>query len=252
MLQTYDHYLYAAIAVLGTLAAVGLVAWLMHRSPWSGWIRSLQGVAGPFINIIGILFGLTLAFLANDTWSAHDQARGAVYREADAVRSVLALADTMPAVLRDRVRGAALAYARTSAAEWPRLARRDSDPAVTRAADALLGLAASREVLATAGAAVQARMLGDVVDARQSRDQRISLSQTHINPLKWLGMAFLGFLTLLSVAVVHSDNPRAAIVGIVIFALAAAPMSAIVLVQGNPFQPPAAVTPAPLTDLLGG
>lgn len=47
-------------------------------------MRSLEGVAPPFINIVGVLFALTLAFLANDTWSAHDRAMGAVYREADA------------------------------------------------------------------------------------------------------------------------------------------------------------------------
>ncbi len=85
---------------------------------------------------------------------------------------------------------------------------------------------------------------------RESRDLRIGLSQTHVNPLKWLGMAFLGFLTLLSVAVVHADNARAALVGIVLFALAAAPTSAIVLIHGNPFQPPSAVSAAPIADAL--
>ena len=50
---------------------------------------------------------------------------------------------------------------------------------------------------------------------RASRDLRIGLSQTHANPLKWMGMAFLGFLTLLSLAVVHADNARAALVAIV-------------------------------------
>jgi hypothetical protein len=59
-------------------------------------------------------------------------------------------------------------------------------------------------------------------------------------------MAFLGLLTLLSVAVVHAENPRAAFVAIMLFALAAAPTAAIVLVQGNPFQEPSSVSPAPI------
>ena len=58
--HTYDHYGYALFAVLGTFAAVGLIHWVMQRSPWVQWVRSLHGVAPPFINIIGVLFGLSL------------------------------------------------------------------------------------------------------------------------------------------------------------------------------------------------
>ena len=102
-----------------------------------------------------------------------------------------------------------------------------------------------------AGTNVQALMLRKASDLRDERDLRISLSQTHINPLKWLGMAFLGLLTLLSVAVVHAENPKAALVAILLFALAAAPTAAIVLVQGNPFQEPSAVSYAPILNALG-
>ncbi len=89
--QAYDHYAYAAIAALGTLIAVVALHWFMARSRWSGWVRSLKGVAAPFINVVGILFGLTLAFLANDTWTAHDRAINAVLREADSIRTLAVL-----------------------------------------------------------------------------------------------------------------------------------------------------------------
>ena len=79
--HTYDHYGYAFIAVVGTFAAVAFIQWLIQASRWTPWVRSLQGVAPPFINIIGVLFGLTMAFLANDTWSAHDRAMKAVYKD---------------------------------------------------------------------------------------------------------------------------------------------------------------------------
>ena len=93
-------------------------------------------------------------------------------------------------------------------------------------------------------------MLRKAVEIRDERDLRISLTQTHVNPLKWLGMAFLGFLTLLSISVVHLDKPRAAMVAVILFALAAAPTAAIVLIQGNPFQQPTSVTPAPIIDAV--
>jgi len=85
---------------------------------------------------------------------------------------------------------------------------------------------------------------------RQSRDERIALSQTHVNPLKWLGMAFLGFLTMISVAAVHIGAPRAMILSVSLFALAAAPTAVIVLIHGNPFQGFAAVSEAPIAAAL--
>ena len=246
----YDHYAYAAVAVLGTLAAVLAIHWLIQHSPWAIWTRSLQGVVPPFINIIGVLFGLTLAFLANDTWSAHDRAMGAVYREADALHSLHTLAHRLDAAGQARLQQAVQDYAQASAAEWPELARRRQSRAAQVQADHLLLLLASPAIEASAGPAVQSLMLQAVQDIRRERDQRIALSQTHINPLKWLGMAFLGFLTLLSVAVVHVERPRTALVATVLFALAAAPTATIVLIQGNPFQQPTAVTAAPLLSAV--
>lgn len=246
----YDHYGYAFLAVVGTFAAVAAVQWALHRPRWAGCIASLQGVAPPFINIIGVLFGLTLAFLANDTWSAHDRAMNAVFKEADSLRSIAVLSEQLAEPLRGEVRGAVSRYGRASAGEWPMLAARQSSGEVTALADALLTLLASPKVAAAAGDNVQALMLRKAIEIRDERDLRIGLSQTHVNPLKWLGMAFLGFLTLLSVSVVHVDKPRAAMVAVILFALAAAPTAAIVLVQGNPFQQPTSVTPAPIVEAV--
>lgn len=244
--QTHDHYGLALLAVLGTFVAVLLLQWLIQRSPWAARLEALQGVAPPFINIVGVLFGLTLAFLANDTWSARDRAMNAVYREADALRSIAALADTLPTPLRERVRAAVADYARGSAGEWSQLARRSENPEVLARADTLLTLLAAKAIEDAAGRNAQALMLAKASEARADRDLRVALSQTHVNPLKWLGMAFLGFLTLVSCAAVHIERPRAAFVAVLLFALAAAPTAAIVLIQGNPFQQPSSVTPAPI------
>ena len=115
-------------------------------------------------------------------------------------------------------------------------------------ADQIAGSALAKAV----GPNVQALMLNKASEVRDQRDQRIALSQTHVNPLKWLGMGFLGWLTLLSVLVVHVDRPRAAFVAGLLFALAAAPTAAIVLIQGNPFQQPSTVSPAPISAAVAG
>ena len=252
LLHIYDHYLYALVALGGTACGTVAIQWFVTRSRWSGWARSLRGVAPPFINIIGVLFGLTLAFLANDTWSAHDRASNAVFREADALRSLLTLSGALPEPLQGQVRNAIAGYGTASAAEWPLLARRQSSTQVPERADQLLRLLAGRDVASAASPTVQTLMLNQVSSLREQRDQRIGLSQTHVNPLKWLGMAFLGLVTLLSLAAVHVENPRAALVAMVLFSLAAAPTAAIVLIQGNPFEQPSAVSPAPIAVAVEG
>lgn len=233
-LLTYDHYGYAAVALLGTLLALWIVAWAMRVPRWQASLHALRGVVPPFINITGVLFGLTLAFVANDTWNAHDRATNAVFREADALRSLVVLsARVQDPLLQHRLHLDLRAYAQASVA-------------VADQADALLLLLGSPQTTAAAGPQVQALMLQKASSMRDERNLRVGLSQIHINPLKWLAMAFLGLLTLLAVALVHVEHPRAATAAMVLFALSAAPTAAIVLVQGNPFQHPVAVSAAPL------
>ncbi|MFZ4625379.1 MAG: hypothetical protein ACOYNF_14230 [Rhodoferax sp.] len=234
------------MAIVGTGLAVGAIIWLMGHSRWQPWVRSLSGVVPPFINVIGVLFGLTLAFIANDTWNAHDKATNAVYREADALRSLVLLAGKLNPPLRQQLHQALKNLAQSSSQEWLLLARRQSSPTAAADADALLLLASSPALAAEAGSPVQTLILNKTFELRNDRNLRIGLSQMHVNPLKWLGMAFLGLLTLLSIAVVHAGQPRAASVSIILFALSAAPTAAIVLIQGNPFQMPSSVSPAPI------
>jgi hypothetical protein len=113
-----------------------------------------------------------------------------------------------------------------------------------------LVLLSSDEMASAVNSSVQSLMLQQFVQVRSMRDLRIALSHTHVNPLKWLGMAFLGFLTMISIAMVHVDRSRAELLAILLFAAAAAPTAAIILVHGNPFQQPAAVTPAPIAVVL--
>lgn len=244
--RIYDHYGYALIAVVGTILALAALQWIIQHPKLADWRKSLHGVAPPFINIVGVLFGLTLAFLANDTWVAHDRAVKAVYKEADSLHAIMTLSKELADPLRSELQQAVTAYADANVAEWPELANRRINPDVSARADALFGLLASSQVRATTGDNVQELMLRKMSDLSDERDQRIALSQTHVNPLKWFGMGFLGLLTLISVAIVHLDRPKAAFAAMLIFALAAAPTAAIVLIQGNPFQPPSNVTPEPI------
>ena len=92
----YDQYYLALVVVVGTIPAVILLLWLTQRSRYAEFIHSYRGIAPNFLSVMGVLFALNLAFLANDTWSAHDRARHAVFQEAGSLQSILALAVHLP------------------------------------------------------------------------------------------------------------------------------------------------------------
>ncbi|MGE5547346.1 MAG: DUF4239 domain-containing protein [Solirubrobacterales bacterium] len=252
LLHTYDHYLLASIALGGTFAAAFLLLWLANRSRHAGEISAFRGLSPPFVNVVGVLFALTLAFLANDTWNAHDRALNATFQEAGSLRSIQALAAGLPAQAQGRIEQALIAYVTEAVGrEWPMLAKRESSSSATERLSDLLAVVSSADVAQSITPTVHTLMLQQVVQVRALREQRIALSQTHVNPLKWVGMAFLGFLTMVSIALVYIEQPKAELLAVMLFSAAAAPTAAIVLVQGNPFQEPTAVSPAPIGALIG-
>ena len=251
-LQSFDQYYFAVAVVIGTYAAASMLLWLAQRSRYAERIRSFRGIAQNFLTVINVLFALNLAFLANDTWVAHDRALNAVYQEAGSLRSILDVGKELPESEREMLSRAVEDYARlTVDEEWPLLARRQSSEKVAVALDHLLSLLADHGIAFHLTTGVQSVALNLAVQVRNDRDLRLALSRTHVNPLKWLGMAFLGFLTMVSIALVHVDQPSAEIAAVLLFATAAAPTAAIILIHGNPFQHPMALSPAPIAALVG-
>ena len=250
-LGAYDQYYLACAVVVGTYLAAATLLWLSQRSSHAPLIASFRGIAQNFLTVINVIFALNLAFLANDTWNAHDRALNAVFQEAGSLRTLKDLARDLPDPARTGLDAAVAAYAeRVVNAEWPMLARRQSSPEAGEALDALFTRLGSGEVTRVTASSLHAAMLQQAVQVRSMRDQRITLSRTHVNPLKWMGMAFLGLLTMISIAMVHVDLPRAQLLSVLLFATAAAPTAAIILIHGNPFQEPMAVRPEPIARLL--
>ena len=238
-----DFYVFASLAIIGTVVAAVWLLWLAQRSRCAPFIHSCRGVAPNYLSVIGVLFALNLVFLANDTWHAQDQALDAIVHEAGSLRSILALAKGLPESTRAKVDAEVKRYVRLTVSEdWPLLARRSSSPATAGALDTLLAVLASNEVGQAMDRNIQSLLVQQAIEVRAHRGQRLALAQTHLNPLKWAGMAFLGFLMMVSLIVVHVDQPRGEIVAVLLFAAAAAPTAAIVLIQGNPFQQPSGVS----------
>jgi hypothetical protein len=70
--------------------------------------RSFKTVSAGMLPVMGVIFGLFVAFTAAQVWNDNDRANAAVNREASALRAVVILAVSFPgepeARLRDLVR----------------------------------------------------------------------------------------------------------------------------------------------------
>ncbi len=246
-LYSYDGYILAFIALTGTVFAALFLVWLTQRSGYSARIKEFRGVAAPFIGIPGILFALNLVFLANDTWNAHDRAQHAVYQEAGALRGTLAVARLLPDPDRSLLSQAVATYIdHATTLEWPRLALRQTVSTVDDDIERLMGIVMTRSVGDALDRDAHAYLINQVDQVKIAHAQRVILSKTHINALKWLSMAVLGLITMISIVMVHVDQAKAEVLAVVLFVVAATPTAVIVLVQGNPFQQPTALVPGPI------
>ena len=248
---SYDGYFFSIIAIVGTALAALFLLWVTQRSRYSPFIKEFRGVAAPFIGIPGILFALNLVFLANDTWVAHDRAQTAVYEEAGALRSAMTVAALLPEPARNRLRSALERYIdHVATIEWHKLARRESDSQTYEDIAAITALAVGKEVSSALDATSHAYLINQVEKIKDAHSQRVILSKTHINPLKWLGMAVLGLITMISIVMVHVEQAKAELIAVLLFVIAATPTAVIVLVQSNPFQQPTDLSLAPILCVL--
>ena len=147
-LGAYDQYGFAFAAIAGTIIAAGVLLWWTNQPANAKLRKSFLGVVPQFPNLIGVLFGLNLAFLANDTWSAHDRATEAVYREADSLRGLRAVAANLAGPTRSRVESTIDDYTReVVSVEWPLLGRRQDSTKAAECLDNLLRLLTSADVV---------------------------------------------------------------------------------------------------------
>src|SRR5258708_38751032 len=86
--------------------------------------KSFQAISPGMLPVLGIIFGLFVAFTAAQVWNDNDRASAAVSREASALRSVIVLASSFADEPETKLRGLIRAYIEEAASvEWPMMAR---------------------------------------------------------------------------------------------------------------------------------
>lgn len=222
-------------------------------------LSASNGPRGPRLQIspgmlppMALVFGLLVGFLVAGLWNNASDARKAVNQEASSLRTAVLLSQAFPGkselamdqLVRQHIQNAATR-------EWPAMARQSASLTVIPTALAgALSLAVALKPVTTGQQVAQREIVTSLEAALDARRQRIILSQSSVNWIKWTAVIGLASLTLVGIALVHSDNRRNAALAMTIFAIATAVTIVVIATEDRPFSGPFRVTPKVLLQVL--
>ena len=183
------------------------------------------------------MFALVVGFLAAGVWNDGGRAQLAVNREASSLRTAALLVDSFPEAQADRMRSLIRSHIhQTVVDEWPAMARRRVTLTVIPAALAeALNLALTLKPRTEGQKVAESEITASLEDALDARRQRIIISESRVNWLKWSGVIGLALLAFLAIAFVHSSNRTTAAIALSIFASAVAVSVILIASQDRPF-----------------
>ena len=244
----------ALVVFVVTYLVAGGLYWLVMALAVGERARAFKAISPGMLPPLGIIFGLLVAFIAAQVWGDLDRAHAAVNREASSLRAIVLLAASFPGEPETRLR--ALVHRQIEDAvtqEWPAMARRRATLTMTPAplAEALqVSLALTPR--GDGQVAAQREILAAVENAFDARRQRILVSQSTVNWVKWTALLVQAVCTLLAIAMVHSDNRASAALAMGLFATGVAVSVVLISSHDRPFSGDLSVGPDVLLQVLPG
>ena len=214
--------------------------------------KSFKSISPGMLPVLGIIFGLFVAFTAAQVWDDSDRASTAVSREASALRAAVLLAAGLPAEQEARLRGLLRQYVEQAVnVEWPMMAHqaaslRTAPPALAEA----LQVAASMTPQGAGQQTAQREIVASLQTALDARRQRIIVSNAEVNPVKWWCLYLQAACALLVIGLVHCDNRLAASIAMGLFATGVAASVLLIAAHDRPFTGQISISPEPLMQIM--
>jgi hypothetical protein len=214
--------------------------------------RVFQALSPGMLPPLGILFGLFVAFLSAQVWGDRDRAHAAVNHEASALRAVALLVASFPGEPEARMHALLRRHIEAAVTqEWPSMARRRATLAVVSAPLAeALRLSLSLTPRGDGQVIAQREIVTALQDALDARRQRILISRSTVDWVKWAGLILQAICTLLAIAMVHSSDRATAAVAIALFATGVAVSMLLIASHDQPFTGEIAVGPDLLRQVM--
>ena len=214
--------------------------------------RAFKAISPGMLPPLSVLFALLVGFLAAQDWNEGEHARAAVTREASALRGVVLLAAAFPGEPEARMRHLIRDYIQEAVTqEWPAMARHGVTLSIAppKLAEALR-LSLSLDPRTEGQVIAQREMVTALESALDARRQRIILSRSSINWVKWIVLLAQAGLTLVTIAMIHSDNRIANLIILAIFASGVGVAILLIVSHSRPFAGQVAVRPAVLLQVM--
>lgn len=200
------------------------------------------------------MFALMMAFSAAGIWQESQQAHVAVQREANALENLYGLAEGFPPELKERTRADVRAYAKqVLEGDWPAMLRREAFIALIydKSENILISLleAISREAGARSLPAATSA-IGQIVEVRSARLQRITLATQGVTHAQWLAMILIAVAALTALAMIHNHELASQLLAVGLYAVAASAAFFVVMAHDRPFVGRISVSSQPIAHLL--
>ena len=214
--------------------------------------QAFKAVLPAVLTPLAVVFGLLVGFLAAQVWSEADRASAAVIREASALRTIVVLAGSFPKEREAHIRAFVRRHIQEAVSqEWPAMAHQRATLTMLRTSDAeALQVILSLVPESDAQAFAKREMAAALQSALDARRQRIDISRSTINWVKWTGVMLPALLILLTIAILHSDNRKAGAIAIAIYSISLAACVVLIASHNRPFTGEISVGPDLLLQVM--
>jgi Protein of unknown function (DUF4239) len=240
------------VVVAATSVVSALVYGVAVRLAANGRAPIFKGVSPVMLTPLAVLFGLIVAFLSSQVWSDSQRANATVAREASALRTVLLLAPNFSGDTEARIRTLVRRHIDDAInREWPAMARQEATLAMFSAETAEMPeITLALRSQDTVQALAQRELLAAFQVANDARRERIVISQSSINWIKWAVVFVLAILILFTIAFVHIDNRATAAVAMTLFSVGVAACIVLIAAHNRPFTGEIKVGPDLLMQVM--
>jgi hypothetical protein len=236
------------LVYLGT----AIIYWtVMSLAKQERMLRAFKAISPGMLPPISVVFALLVGFMAAQVWSDSDKAHTAVDREAGALRDAVLLSTAFPEA-EHRFKALIRSYIQDAVSqEWPAMGRQEATLtlAPARLSEALR-LALGLQATTPGQVDGQREMVSAVKTALDARRDRIILSSSRVNWVKWTVLIAQAAVMLVAIAMVHCDNPLANKIILTIFATSVAVAMVLVASHARPFTGQISVAPTYLLQVL--
>ena len=242
-----------SLAVFAALYIVAGVIYVVVLALATGRrAQAFKAVSPGLLPPMGLLFALLVGFLVAQVWNAAERAEAAVDREASALRSVDLLTGSFPAEPQVRMRVLLRRHIEEAVnREWPAMAEGSATLTVIPAAlNDAIRLAVTLTPRTEGQKTAQREIVASLQDALDARRQRIIVSESSIDAVKWAAVLALALLTLCAIGLVHSDNRTTTRFAMGLFAVAVAVVITMLAAQNQPFAGQLGIDPDVLEEVL--